>query len=164
VIERLLAKRPEERWPSAVALAQALDDVAAAIAPPVRPRAPIVVRATVSPPALIGADAAIETIAAALDRRGPPGWVLGAHGARAGGVVAGAVRRHQLARAAAGDAPAAIVSGRLDEVARALGVSEVKQVAAAIGVAGPALVIDASRDDRAVELARVIAAATPVRG
>jgi transcriptional regulator with GAF, ATPase, and Fis domain len=170
LIDRLLAKRAEDRFASAVALARALDDIAASVEPPVRPRAPITVRATLSSPSLVGADDAIATLTARLDAVAdggtvPPAWVTGPHGSRAADVVAEALRRHQLSRASRGAPPLAVVRGGLDDVARALDVPPGERLAGAVVAAahrrGAGVVVDVTGDDRADALATALTAAGP---
>ncbi len=162
LIARLLAKDPERRFASASALASALDDIAAAIAPPPRPR-PAVNRALGAPP-LVGVEPAIASIAASLDERdGPAVWLTGPHGARATDVVAAAVRRHQLGQVTRGLGAAPVIRGGLDEVGRAIGASPGPQgLVAALARGGSAVLLDLTGDDRAAPLARLLAAAGPL--
>ena len=165
LIARLLAKASDDRPPSALAVFDELADAAAALPRAPRPRTRPTVRPALVAPPVRGADAVLAELGRALDacrdgRAAGPLVVTGPAGADVAGVVAHAIRRHQLDAALAGATPARVLDGSLDAIAAAVAVATVagddggraaaaQIVRAAAAQAGTVTIVDVSGDERA---------------
>ena len=176
LVRRMVAHDPEARPRSALAVLDELDQLAAAIAPGSPRRARPRVGAAPAPVAWPGAAAVIDAIAHSLTG-GAVAVVVGGEASGARELVDGALRRHQLARVAAGmpdaQAPAGArwaprITGSLDEVGACLvpaldaassARSWIERVARAARRGDAPVAIDLSGDPRAEDLLGALARA-----
>jgi transcriptional regulator with GAF, ATPase, and Fis domain len=174
LIGRLMAREPDRRPASALAVLDELDAIAGAIEPPPAPRPRPALRPPRRPLPLVGRDGTVATIAAMLTTPGGAARVFGVPGGGAPEVVGEAIRRYLLGELAGGATPRPatakpeppyngevrtvfgarlVIAGDLDAVAARLGVEpRIAQVVAAARAA-PAPVVLWLADDPAVAAA-----------
>ncbi|HEY0191260.1 MAG TPA: serine/threonine-protein kinase, partial [Kofleriaceae bacterium] len=116
LVGRLLARDPDARPRSALAVLDELDQLAPAIAPGSPRRARPAVGAAPAPIAWPGAAAVIAAIVASLDRPAAAIAVVGSAASGARALVDSALRDRQLAQVARGGSPAPAVIGTLDDL------------------------------------------------
>jgi len=170
LIGRLLARDPDARPASAIAVLDELDQLAPAIAPRSARRARPKVGPPPAPASWPGAAPWIAELAAALATTEPVLVVVGSAGSGARALVDAAIRHRQLDEVARGRPALPLIAGTLDEVAAVLAVpagttarSWLEQLARASRGATARVVLDLVDDPRADELVGALARSSPGR-
>jgi transcriptional regulator with GAF, ATPase, and Fis domain len=166
LVRRLVARDPDARPASALAVLEELDQLAPAVAPGSPRRARPAWAPPPGPTAWPGAEAWIAGLTPAL-AGGAVVVIAGGAAADAPALAAAALRRHQLAALARGGDPPPLLTGALDEVARALGVAAasahawIEHTARAARAARALVVLDLEGDPRARDLVAALGRAPP---